>query len=482
MSTRPVIVVGGGLAGITAAMDLAGAGRPVLLLEARPRLGGRAASGRRDGRPVDTGVHVILRCYDQYRDLLRRLGIEHLVPLQDRLDLAALLPDGRVAHLRRARRGPPPLHLLPALLRYAALPPSSRVAALRGAAALRHVEPDDPAADLESFGTWLDRHGQPEPATERLWGLLTTAALNLRPAEASLALATRVFRTGLIDGVGNGDIGVPVVPLGVLHEEPPRRALLESGSRIRLGCKAVHIGRNAAGLFVDVRDHIHNASRLRAEALVVALPHEQAAALVPTEAAPGARDWSALGHSAIVNVHLVLDRPVLPVPFAAVPGSAIQWVFDRTAASGRTEGTEQYLVSSVSAADAVIRTRAEELITTHLAELRRHLPVARRATVVDAFVTREPHATFRQRPGTARWRPGPATLWPDLTLAGAWTLAGWPDTLEAAVRSGHAAAAPLLARPVPGGSASAATSLMTTNAARHGVASHQPMHEMEVAP
>ncbi|MGN6753381.1 MAG: hydroxysqualene dehydroxylase HpnE [Intrasporangium sp.] len=443
MSERPIIVVGGGLAGVTAAMDLAGAGRQVLLLEARPRLGGRAASGRRDGRPVDTGVHVILRCYEQYRSLLGRLGVARLVPVQDRLDITVLLPHG-AAHLTRARRGPPPLHLLPGLLRYGALPLPARLSAVRAAGALRHVDPDGGDSDLQSFGQWLVGQGQAGSSMDRLWGLVTTAALNLPPDEASLALAARVFRTGLLDQVDAGDLGIPAVPLDALHAEPARHALLEAGARIRLGCKALRIAREPSGLVVEVRDRAHPIARLRAQAVVLAVPHDQAASLVPDGAADAPARWRLLGHSAIVNVHLVLDRPVLPVPFAALPDSAIQWVFDRTEASGR-DGGGQYLVSSVSAADNAVHTRAEDLVGLHLAELRRHLPAASRAEVVDAFVTREPQATFRQRPGTAAVRPGPATRWPDLALAGAWTVPGWPDTLEAAVRSGRAAAAHLLA-------------------------------------
>jgi squalene-associated FAD-dependent desaturase len=446
MSERPIIVVGGGLAGVTAAMDLAGAGRQVLLLEARPRLGGRAASGRRDGRPVDTGVHVILRCYEQYRSLLRRLGVAHLVPVQDRLDITVLLPD-RAAHLTRARRGPPPLHLLPALLRYGALPLPARLSAVRAAGALRHVDPDERDTDLQSFGRWLERRGQTGSSRDRLWALVTTAALNLQPEEASLALAARVFRTGLIDQVDAGDLGIPAGPLDALHGVPARHALLEAGARIRLGCKALRIVREPSGLVVEVRDRAHPLSRLRAEAVVLAVPHDQAAGLVPDGAADAPARWRALGHSAIVNVHLVLDRPVLPVPFAALPDSTIQWVFDRTEASGRAGGRQQYLVSSVSAAHDAVHVRAEDLVRMHLTELRRHLPAAARAEVVDAFVTREPQATIRQRPGTAALRPGPATRWPDLALAGAWTVPGWPDTLEAAVRSGRAAATHLLAAP-----------------------------------
>ncbi|WP_092654474.1 FAD-dependent oxidoreductase [Actinopolymorpha singaporensis] len=115
----------------------------------------------------------------------------------------------------------------------------------------------------------------------------------------------------------------------------------------------------------------------------------------------------------------------------------MKWVFDRTDAAG---GDGQYLVVSLSAADDELNQPAAQLLAVQLAALADLFPAARGAWVVDAFVTREPHATFRQRAGTAALRPAASTRWPGLALAGAWTRTGWPDTLEGAVRSGAAAA------------------------------------------
>jgi uncharacterized protein with NAD-binding domain and iron-sulfur cluster len=144
-----------------------------------------------------------------------------------------------------------------------------------------------------------------------------------------------------------------------------------------------------------------------------------------------------------VNVHVVYDRRVTDLPFAAAVGSPVQWVFDRTGPSGLRRG--QYLAVTVSAADPVLRRRSGELASEFVAELARLLPAAAHAQVRDAFVTREPAATFRQAPGTAALRPGPAGAVDGVALAGAWTATGWPDTMESAVRSGHAAAEHLLA-------------------------------------
>jgi uncharacterized protein with NAD-binding domain and iron-sulfur cluster len=157
---------------------------------------------------------------------------------------------------------------------------------------------------------------------------------------------------------------------------------------------------------------------------------------------------TSLGGSAIVNVHVVYDRRVTDLPFAAAVDSPVQWFFDRTESSGLAGTTpgEQYLAITVSAADGVIDTPTRALLDQHIAALARLLPAAARADVVDAFVTRERRATFRQAPGSAAQRPGPDSGLPGIALAGAWTATGWPDTMESAVRSGLAAAEVLAGR------------------------------------
>ena len=138
------VVVGGGLAGITAAIALAQAGAEVTVLEAKPRLGGATMSFNRDGLAIDTGQHVFLRCCTAYRGLLDRLGMTAHAPLQPRFDITVVAP-GKRARMRR-RRAPAPLHLLPALLGYPFLsfPERSRIS--RAALAfkrLRRGRPED---------------------------------------------------------------------------------------------------------------------------------------------------------------------------------------------------------------------------------------------------------------------------------------------------------------------------------------------------
>ena len=146
-------------------------------------------------------------------------------------------------------------------------------------------------------------------------------------------------------------------------------------------------------------------------------------------------------------MHVVFDRPVTDHAFAAGVGSAVQWVFDRTESAGvaAVHPGAQYLAVTVSAADREIDEPVEVLRPRFLDALGVLFPRVRQAEVLDVFVTRERRATFRATAGTAALRPGPRVAGaPGVVLAGSWTATGWPDTMESAVRSGHAAAATLL--------------------------------------
>ena len=462
MTARDVVVIGGGLAGITAAITLREAGAGVTLLEARPWLGGATSSFSRGDLKIDTGQHVFLRCCTSYRELLARLGMTGSATLQDRFDVTVLAPGGRRARLRRSAL-PAPLHLGRALVGYGFLSLPERLRVGRAALALRTLDPAGPGLDGQRLGDWLGSRGQTERARRRLWDLFIVSSLNIDGDEASVPLAATVLKTALLGDNDAADIGVPAVPLGELHGQAAAALLGRLGADVRLGTKATAVEPDPAGGFrVQVSsaadgDHgpdpdgagapaagarAANGHEISADGVVLAVPAGPAARLASAAGVAGADRWNDLGSSPIVNVHVVYDRRVTRLPFAAAVDSPVQWVFDKTRTSGLKTG--QYLAISLSAADGYVDVPTARLREQFLPALEELFPAARDARVTDFFVTRERRATFRQAPGCGALRPGAATSLPGLVLAGAWTDTGWPDTMEGAVRSGRTAAQELI--------------------------------------
>jgi squalene-associated FAD-dependent desaturase len=432
-----VVVVGGGLAGLSAALTLADEGAAVTLLESRGRLGGATWSFRRRDLWFDNGQHVFLRCCTAYRAFLDRIGATGGVRLQDRLELPVLAPGGDVAWLRRNGL-PAPLHLAGSLVRYHHLSLADRLRLGRALAPLRRADLTDPSLDTKTFAAFLREHGQRSAAIERLWDLICVPTVNLPAEEASLALAATVFQIGLLTDATAGDIGWSRGPLADLHAGPAEAALAHAGADVRTGAPVDGIDVEPGGVTVRTAT-----DRLRADAVVVAVPPDAAAALVP--GVTGAPRWADLGTSPIVNVHLVYDREVVPHEIAAVVDSPLQFVFDRTAASGLGVGRGQCLAVSLSAATRWVTTPSDQLVSMAERELARLFPETLAARRLDAVVIRERAATFRGSPGTAALRPSVRTDQNGVYLAGAWTATSWPATMEGAVRSGVSAARALLA-------------------------------------
>jgi hydroxysqualene dehydroxylase len=432
MTAPRIAVVGGGLAGMAAALACADAGAQVTLLERRRRLGGATWSFRHKGLTFDNGQHVFLRCCTAYRSFLDRLGVADRVRLQSRLDVPVLAPGGASSRLRRDRL-PAPLHLGRSLATYRHLPVRDRLRLIPAALALRRIDVDDPETDARTFGDWLSEHGQSPRAVDALWDLICRPTVNLPASEASLALAAMVFQTGLLTDAGAADIGWASVPLGDLHGGPGLDALRRAGVDVRCGEPVTAVARAEPtdGFTVRVEG-----SELHADAVIVAVPHTALSDVDGLPIPDGVADH--LGTSPIVNVHVVYDRRVTDYEMATGIGKELQFVFDRTQAAGLESG--QCLAVSLSAAGEEMAQSSSEIKARVLAGLTSVFPHARQARAVDALVSREPAATFRGQPGSQPARLPNRTATGGLVLAGAWTDTGWPATMEGAVRSGYAAA------------------------------------------
>jgi squalene-associated FAD-dependent desaturase len=407
------VVVGGGLAGLAAALELTAEGHELTLLEARPTLGGAVQTlPEREGDPSpppDNGQHIALGCFTAYLDFLEEIG-EAGALRRLRLALPVIAEDGSVAEIGTGALK---------LLRYRHLSFKDRLAVARAARRLGALDPEE--HDGETFASLLRRLGQSQSAIDRFWDVFIRPALNLRSEEVSAALAVFTVQTALLGERDASDLLLPTAPLGEVHGEAAGRTLARRGATLRTNARVLSLEDDAAVL-VD-------GERIEGDVFVLALPPAESSRLLG-EPAP------ALEESPIVSVHLLFDRPILRYPLAALLGSDAHWVFDRGRLTRHAPERGQYLTVVSSGAPELLELRGRTLVDRIASELTGRLGAAE---LLWSRVSREPAATFAARPGTAALRLGPNTARPNVVRAGAWTATGWPATMEGAIRSGRTA-------------------------------------------
>ena len=435
-----VIVIGAGCAGLSAASALAQRGARVLVLEARPRLGGRATAfqDRATGELVDNGQHVLFGCYRDTFRFLDRIGAGANVRLQESLEVPFVMPGGEVTRFRCPDL-PPPFHLLAGILDWKALPLRDRLGVLKLAPAL---SVDRAArADRETVRDWLIRHGQGPSIREKFWEPLAIAALNQAPDEAAAAPFARVLAEMFRGRARDAAIGIPVKPLDQTFAEPARTFVERAGGQVRVSAQARIVTESARG--GGVHTVAVKGERIEVPAVVAAVPWYALGDLFASDSLP----WSALATTIdaaaktpalpIVTVNLWYDREVMDEPFVGLFESDVHWIFDKRQAFG---SSASHLSLVTSAARDLAPLGNDELVRRAAARVRDVLPQAVRARLLRAGVVRERRATFSVAPGSPP-RPPVATGIAGLWLASDWNDTGLPGTIESAVRAGHEAAA-----------------------------------------
>lgn len=422
-----VAVVGGGLAGLSAACALADQGVQVSLFEQRPFLGGRASSYEHNGETIDNCQHVLLGCCTNLIEFYRRIGVEGQIRWYDRLTF--MLPGGEAFELKPSLV-PAPLHAAPSFLRARGLSVGDKLAVARAMRKLAR-----PVAETAmTFAEWLRNEGQTPAAISRFWTPVLVSALNEELDRVSAASAAMVFREAFLKSPQAGRMGVSAVPLGALYA-PAADYIRDRGGDVRTRTSVQRITLTDADVAIEADD------KSTFDAVVLAVPFGKAAAMLPTSDgfASVRGELARFEPSPITGVHLWFDREVTRLDHAVLLDRTIQWMFNKSRIlAGKDQESGSYLELVISASHALLKKSREEIIDIALRELGQFFPEARSARVVRATVIKEVNATFSPLPGLQR--PTARTSDPRVFLAGDWTDTGWPATMEGAVRSGYLAA------------------------------------------
>lgn len=425
-----VIIVGGGIAGITAALRLSERAVRVTLLETRTKLGGRATSFKdvRTGEVIDNCQHVAMGCCTNYLDLCRRLGV--LSKIRWTTDTYWAEPGGRISTIGLGAL-PAPAHFTGAFLGVSFLTASEKVSLAAALGALLKL--DRARFRAITFGQWLARHDQSPRLIDRFWSPVVVSACNLDIHRVCAATAMHVFQEGFLAHRDAASVGVADVPLVDLYD-PAYQAISRAGGEARLACGVERVWPDRV---------LTTASEtLTADRVILAVPPERAARLAAPEhraVDPRFDAMARVQHSPIVGVHMRFDRPVLSLPHAVLVDRPTQWVF-------RKSDRGDALHAVISAADDWVPLDEAEITRRVLADLHACFPDSQRATLLSSRPVKEKLATFAPTPEIESIRP--ATVGPSgIILAGDFVQTGWPATMEGATRSGTMAAAAAVDEP-----------------------------------
>ncbi|MBZ5727528.1 MAG: hydroxysqualene dehydroxylase HpnE [Acidobacteriia bacterium] len=411
-----VLIAGGGLAGLSAAAALGGAGFEVELYEARPFLGGRAtsyavpASSGEVAETIDNCQHILLRCCVNLLDFYQRLGVRDRIRFYR--EFYFLEPGGRISVLRRGRL-PAPFHFTGALLGMHCLGRHDKLGIARALMAMRRERTRRKDLDRISMLDWLLQKRQTPHAIDRFWRQILVSAVNEDLERMAAVHGFHVFWEGFLARADSYEMGVPAIPLADLYSVDSWSRLGSVNIRFRSPVERI----DAAGFTVG--------GELRtADYYICALPFERLEAV--------GLQAPKLEHSPITGVHLWFDREITTLPHATLLDRTMQWMFNKD--GGR------YLQLVVSASRDLTNLSRNEIVDIAIGDLRLYFPRVREANLVKAHVVKEQRATFSAAPETENLRPTTESGVPNLFLAGDWTRTGWPATMEGAVRSGYLAA------------------------------------------
>jgi squalene-associated FAD-dependent desaturase len=442
-----VIVVGAGAAGLSAAAALAGAGKSVTVLERKPNVGWRAYSYEHPAlKEVVDSQHVLLGCCTNLIDLCEQAGSADKIRWYDKQTF--LEPNGRSSTIV-ASALPAPFHYAPSFLGLSTLGLKDKLGMARG---LMEFFRGYPAKDNESVEQWLKRTRQTELSIRHFWNPILMATLNDHAAHCSTRYAGKVFHELFIKSSTGGRLGIPTVPLSEFYLAAAR--LIETrGGTVQLRASVEAITQEPDGRWrVGIAD-----TNYIADSIVLALPFEQTQKLLPavrlneryTGLALNTRDELELKmarqvHSPFTSILLWFDREITDLDHAWLLDTTIEWFFHKSRIRRYPPEKGSYVELVIAGSRAQLGMTREEILSSALNELQMFFPEVRRAKLFKSGVLKEARATFSVVPGLDQFRPGQATEWPGLYLAGDWTATEWPSTMEGAVRSGRLAAGALI--------------------------------------
>lgn len=440
-SHADVVIIGGGLSGLSAAVHLAQRGANVLLLEQSQKLGGRCYSyiDEQTGDVIDNGQHILVGAYHQTLRYLELIGTRHSLKELPRISLRFHHPEKGFV-IFEVSSLPKPFHLTTGMLKFKLLSLSERQKMLKvGLELYRWDTALEKRLSCLTIEQWLTLLGQSHEAKRSFWYPIAVAAMNESPERASALLFARSLKQTFLGKQSDASILIPTVGQTELYVDCAVEFLKKRKGKIQTQSEveSVAVEKSKA---VGVR--LKNGHYISAQTVIGAVPHYALKKLLPAKfrkEQPFAY-LDKFESSPIVSINLWFDREFMEMEYVGLIGKTLQWVFNRRKILQEHNKPMGYISAVISAAYDVVDLSKDELVKIALHDLQSVFPEARKVNLLHSVVIKERRGSFSATPEIDAVRPATGTPIENFYVAGDWTQTGLPATIEGAILSGAMAA------------------------------------------
>ena len=422
---KKCLIVGGGLAGLSAAVSLAKKNIHVQLIEASPKFGGRVYSflDEKSGDEIDNGQHLLLGCYYETIDYIQLIRSTHLFQFQNKLEINFAVRN-KIKSQLSATELPYPLSLFFGLLNYDALSIPDKIKIILLIAKLPFMESNGYLS--VSVEDWLMEENQSRRCIKSFWGIIAVGALNSELKDASAKIFIDILKVIFLKGSEASAMIIPKVGLSKAFIEPAIKYLDEYGSEVVVNEKLVSIDCEGTKVLTVTTD-----KRMLEDidAIILTIPPVSLNRIGGIASIIG-DDKIEISTSSILTFHLWLKENKLKKPFYAFIDSSLHWVFNHG----------YYITTVTSSADSLINKSQDELFSIISSELFSYLGIDTN-DILHYKMIKEKRATFVPNKENLMKRASVKTKMENVFLAGDWTNTGLPATIEGAIKSGNTAAA-----------------------------------------
>ena len=436
-----VAIIGGGVSGLAAAVELSRRGAKVALIEQTEKLGGRCYSyiDPSTGDIVDNGQHILVGAYRHTLRYLEMIGARSRLRAAGNLYLPLHHPEKGFAEFELVSL-PHPLDVTAGMLKFRLLTLAERRRLLNIAKTLQSW--DDATTGMLAQLTvdeWLTREAQSDNAKNCLWFPIALSVMNEIPQRASALLFAASLRDTFLGESNDSQILIPSVGQSELYVEGALRLLRENNAVILTGTEVEAI----ISEMNSVRGvGLNNGQTIRSRSVISAIPYFALSQILPQSLLrePPFHRLQEFRSSPIVAIHLWFNADIMPMEYVGLIGTKIQWLFNRRKLIDHAGRYEGYLTAIISGAHGEVILSKQELVALALKEIRQVFPASEHARLVHSLVIKEKRATFSATNEVETLRPPTRTPLENFLLAGDWTDTGLPATIEGAVMSGFTAA------------------------------------------